>query len=443
MDSGLLSLIGIILGIALLIVLVYKGLNLTVSVIIALIVIALFSGMNPYTLISNEFISGFGTYATSTGLMFIGCTLFGAVLGASGAAAGIAKVLLKIVNLAPEKYRWFVAACVMTLINFILTYGGISGMVIIFTLLPIGKEMFEKLDMPWHLCMLMTYGSASAAIWLVGSPQIQNLLPMDILGTKATAGLGLSIIAIVLGTIFWALYAFYCVRKAKKEDEHFLPTGARIQQDPTFGEVELDDAPNFIVSLIPSIVLIVLLNVFELPIAVCCFVGIIVTIILFYKRMGMAGLKKSLADGITNCAAVVFGVCSCYGLGTAIQAVSGYEYVVNALYSLPGGSYFQFFIAITIMCGVTGSGQSGLSIGLSSLADHYLDLGLNANAMHRIGVIACSGLDTLPHNSSVVMCLNYSKLTYKEAYKHWLNITIIQPLIVCAICCVFASMGVV
>lgn len=44
-------------------------------------------------------------------------------------------------------------------------------------------------------------------------------------------------------------------------------------------------------------------------------------------------------------------------------------------------------------------------------------------------VVACGGLDSLPHNGFVITLLTYSGLTHKEAYKDMAITTAVFPLI--------------
>ena len=62
--------------------------------------------------------------------------------------------------------------------------------------------------------------------------------------------------------------------------------------------------------------------------------------------------------------------------------------------------------------------------------------------IHRISVMSSGGLDSLPHSSGTASALGVAQLTHKEGYMHvfWLNTVI--PMIVTAIACVLASMGV-
>ncbi len=71
---------------------------------------------------------------------------------------------------------------------FILCYVGISGFVVVFTVLPIAKTIYEETDTPWRLYCCAGAQTVSAA-YLAGSIQAGNVYATDICGTTTMAGL--------------------------------------------------------------------------------------------------------------------------------------------------------------------------------------------------------------------------------------------------------------
>ena len=443
MDAGIISIIGIILGLIVMIVLAYKGVSLLICTPIASIVVAVFSMENPVSMLVGPYMQKFAEFAQNYFLLFMFSAMFGALMGATGAAKGIADAILKLVNKAPSNKRKFWSIIFMTLLNFVLAYGGINGFVIIYTTNAIGRELSKSLDVPWHLCMLT---SVASAVWvqgfMPGAPSIQNLIPMDYLGTTPTAGPLLGIICSLIALVLWLIYVKYCFRKADREHEGFLPTGAEI--DKVSFDIMSEKAPGIIKSLIPSIVLLVTLNVINLQPVTSLIVAGIVAVIIFWKELGGLGaLKKVLAEGANNSVSAVVATCACTGFGGVVAAVSGYQTILSALTNLPGPPIFQFFLAVSIAAGATGSGSGGLTIALNSLGDQFLAMGINPQLMHRIGSIACCSLDTLPHNGSIVNSLMVARLTHKQAYKHIFVISVVITTVCGLIACVLGSMGIV
>ena len=66
---------------------------------------------------------------------------------------------------------------------------------------------------------------------------------------------------------------------------------------------------------------------------------------------------------------------------------------------------------------------------LPMLAPHYLGLGVDANALHRVIAIASGGLDSLPHNGYVVTTIRgVCRETHKSAYWPMFRMTVLVPL---------------
>ena len=73
--------------------------------------------------------------------------------------------------------------------------------------------------------------------------------------------------------------------------------------------------------------------------------------------------------------------------------------------------------------------SGGQAIALPILAPHYLGLGVDANALHRVVAIASGGLDSLPHNGYVVTTIRgVCRETHKSAYWPMFCMTVLVPL---------------
>ena len=87
------------------------------------------------------------------------------------------------------------------------------------------------------------------------------------------------------------------------------------------------------------------------------------------------------------------------------------------------------------MAGICGSGSGGLGIAAPILKPIFVDgMGININVLHRMMLIASSGLDSLPHNGFVVTVINgVCGETHKDAYMPIFWLTVVTPLIATAV----------
>ncbi|HRW67714.1 MAG TPA: GntP family permease, partial [Candidatus Competibacter sp.] len=62
----------------------------------------------------------------------------------------------------------------------------------------------------------------------------------------------------------------------------------------------------------------------------------------------------------------------------------------------------------------------GMSIALSTLGAHYLDLanavGISPELLHRVAVMSSGSFDSLPHNGAVITLLSICRLTHRQSY---------------------------
>lgn len=445
MSPEVLSIIGILLGLAILIVFALKGVSLYVLAPFAALVVAIFAGGDILTAMTETYMAGFANFMKSYFLMFALSSIFAKIMSDSGAAKVIALKVAALVRMAPPKYQRFLACLSVGIMTAILTVGGINLYCCVFVLVSIGKDLFEEFDLPWHLYMTSSLGSGSFTMTMIpGTPAIQNLIPVETLGTQATAAPVLGIISTVICIVLSVIYVKYALNKCDKKGEHFLPTGARIQASSV---VEKDvEAPkiNLLVCLIPSIALLVALNGFGLDAVVSLVIAVVVALILFGKNLmqNKVNLGVCFADGIKNAIMTLLNVCVIVGFGSVVSATAGYTTIMNSLDMIPGPPIFQLFIAVNVAAGVAGSASAALGIGMTMFADKFLAMGISPDIIHRISVMSSGGLDSLPHSSGTASALGVAQLSHKEGYMHvfWLNTVI--PIIVTAIACVLASFGI-
>ena len=158
--------------------------------------------------------------------------------------------------------------------------------------------------------------------------------------------------------------------------------------------------------------------------------GILLCAVLFYKNI--TGVSQMVSDSISSAAVTAINASAIVGIGGVIKVVPGFQKIVDFVldFSQSGGNPLIIFgIATTLLCGLNASGMGGLSTTLSVLAEPFMAMGVNPEIMHRIGVIASVGLDSLPHSGGIVAVLAISGISYKEGYKYMFMTTVVITLI--------------
>ena len=151
MNAGVISLIGIFLGLFVLLFLVTKGTKVLLAAPAASLVVLILSGQPLIDGIITTYATSLGNYMKNNMLMFMAGCVFGTMMGECGAAQDIAVHLTGLIDKANVKNKQFLALVVLSMIFMLMNYGGINSSVIIFTMLPFCKRIFNRYNIPWHL----------------------------------------------------------------------------------------------------------------------------------------------------------------------------------------------------------------------------------------------------------------------------------------------------
>lgn len=453
MDAGFISLIGILVAMAFLIVASIKGLPILVVGPVSAVIVFAFAGMGPSEIIENmsgAYAEDFAGFAQSNFLLFLPACVLGAMLGDCGAAQ---KIAIKIGDVAQrlggdkgDFMAKYLVIMGLSLITAILSFGGVSGFVVIFTIAPICREIFKKMDIPWHFVIAVAvYGGSMWTAILPGAPSVQNLMPMSYLGTQATAAPVLAIIASATCIVFGAAYIWFVLRRNIRRGEGYLPTGALMEENSS----ELDSSIlggtctnwEFVKALLPSIILLVCMNVLIIEPYVSLTIGCLVCWALYFNKFQNIG--KTFGSGCTSTMKSIMNVSAVVGFGAAVELAPGFQFVVDNLNAIPGTPLIQLCLATNLVAGITGSASGGEAIALNLFADRFVQMGINPDVIHRVVAVSCYGLDSMPYNGSAINRLNYTHLDYKRGYIHEFILGAIFPFINSFIVVLFAALGVV
>lgn len=419
------SLFTIILSLILLVILAMRGFTIIIIAPVVSLLVMILNNMPIIDTFQNDYMNGFTNYAKNYFLIFLFAAIFGKFMEESGAARTIAQYLLKF---SGNKSKFRVLITIM-FICALLTYGGVSLFVVIFAILPIAKPIFKELNIPWHLfiaAFLPGMGTFTMTM-LPGTPAIQNIIPTAYLGTTVTAGAWIGIVSAIFVIILNIWYIHFALKRSEKRGETYF----NMKNLESKGEVEDKYAnkklPNIVISLIPPILLLILLNLVKLEIVYTLMITVVISAILFWKYI--PSKKETINIGATNAVLPIINTSADVGYGSVIAATSGFAVFQDIVTNIPGSPLISLFIATNLLAGITGSSSGGLAIAMETLTDLYLGLGVNPEAFHRIAAIASGGLDALPHNGAVITTLVVAGLTHKDAYKHIFATAVIAPIL--------------
>lgn len=404
-----LSIIGIFLSLAFIVILALRGFGIIIIAPAAVVLVALFSGMDVLQTLTGPYMKGFVNYAGKFYLIFLAAALFAKFMEDSGAAKSIAQGLLRVVG----KSSPFKVLLSIALICMVLTLGGVSLFVVVFAIVPIARPLFRELNIPWHLFMAaFMFGNGAITMSLIpGSPSVLNIMPTKYMASTPTSA---PILGIVGAVVVFAFSCWYIKRELKKSAER-----GEVYVEPNINMGASDDdgeLPKTWLSLLPPIALVLLLNVVKLDIVISLASATVLCAIIFWPRY--KNVLETLNKGAQNTVVPVINTCADVGYGMAVAATAGFKVISGALLSMPGHPILSLAVAVNLMAGITGSASGGLGIVLETLSAKYLALGLSPELVHRIAVVSAGAFDALPHNGVIITSLAVCGLTHKMAYRH-------------------------
>ncbi len=184
----MISMIGLIGGLALLTFLVMRGMNLLVVAPLSALFVAVLNGLPLFPQLAAEgqadfvtgYMDGFAGFITSWYLMFLAGAIFGKVMEDSGAAESVSNWIVSKIGMKHAVLA-VVLACA------VLTYGGVSLFVVAFAVYPMAISLFKEANLPRRFIpAALAFGSTTFTMTSAGSPEIQNWIPIPYLGTSLT-----------------------------------------------------------------------------------------------------------------------------------------------------------------------------------------------------------------------------------------------------------------
>ena len=210
------EILGLIISIAVLIVLAYRGVQALPLAIVAGLVVVITNGMDIWDSFAAKYMGGYVGFIQSYFLIFAASSLYAKLMDVTGSAVAIGQKFI----------QWFGAKralLVVVITSGVLTYGGVSTFVIIFAMAPITYTLFKSADIPRrHIPAVIGIGACTFTMTaLPGSVQIQNIVPTQYLGTSMTAAPVLGIIASVMMFAMGYAYMAWAVKRSQAKGEHF------------------------------------------------------------------------------------------------------------------------------------------------------------------------------------------------------------------------------
>jgi H+/gluconate symporter-like permease len=477
------GLLGILLALAVLMWLSFRGWSVLLLAPAAALLVAAFSAEPLLAHWTHTFMGSAAGFVAQFFPLFMLGALFGKLMEDSGSVAAIARFMTA--KLGAKR-----AVLAVVLAGALVTYGGVSLFVAFFVIGPMAMALFQAADIPRRLMpAAIALGTTTFTMTAMpGTPAIQNAIPMPFFGTTPFAAPGLGLIGSAIMLAFGLAWLSYAEAGARRRGEGFsgaMADLAPVAQDPlvrerattasTFDPPEASrgqpsaQEPDFAVAIAPLVVVVavnLLMSFFVLPrldmsflaeerwgglslagasgvwsviVALICAIGAL----LLLNRGRLPKVRESMDAGANASVLPVLSVASLVGFGAVVAAMPAFELVRDWVLSIQGGLLVSLAMSTNILAALTGSASGGMTIALDALGGTYLSLAelqdLDPAILHRVAAMAAGTLDSLPHNGAIVTLLAVCGATHRESYFHVAMVAIVGPIVALAAVIVLGS----
>lgn len=440
------SLVGILITLVLFVVSCLNGIPLTVSSVLLSILLWLFSVGCADAIGFDEMVAvytkGVGNILDKYLFLLMFGAWFGNIVAATGIGTAMSRKLEALINRAPEKFRKVLALSVVPILNAIFIYCGVSVYTVVFVVVCVARDLFKRMDIPWHLYALSTLGSATfAACMLPGSPSNVNIAAGLMMGTSLSSAPVLSIILSVENIILAVLYMFYEVKKAERKKEGFYPSGAEIDKVVFREEDDSYKTINLYIAVPMLFLPVILMNIVGISVAAALLVTCLVMTAMYWKRFN-GKYKTVMTTGLTNGIMPAVTLAMTAGFAAVLVKTPGFNPVFNAISNLNVSPYAK----VAILCGsmgfLLGNAAVAETSGLQLIGmDYLLASGANLAVIHRITAMS-SMLAIPPHNTGLCNSITVAKLTHRNTYLHYFMCAPVMGTILILSAFVLISLGI-
>lgn len=427
--------LSILIGLVMLMTLAYFNWSILWVAPLAAGVVALLSGLDVFETYTGPYMEGLVGFVKSWFPIFLLGAVFGKLMEKTGAAKSVAKKVTQLIGKKRAVLGVLIAAAV-------LTYGGVSLFVVVFAIYPIALELFReanisrKLLVPTFALGAFTFTMTSAP----GTPQIQNLIPMEYFGTTPMAAPVIGIVTTLIMAVGGYLWLAYRAKKLSAKGDVFTEPTNQVPTEETTDE----KVPNWVLSLLPLLIVVVLLNVVKMEALWSLLIGVLSIMILNVKDYKQ--FIPSINDGSKGSVMAILNTSAAVGFGAVIAIVPAFEDITSWLLNVFDNPLVAEGLAVQIMAIITGSASGGMGIALGTLGDTFAELsqttGISPEVFHRIAAVA-SGASIFPNNGALLTLVAVTGLSLRATYKDVFMVAFIIPTIALLVGIMMGAIGLV
>lgn len=446
------NLAGVVLAVVLLVVLIYKRVSLIPATLVCVVVLALTNGMGFLELVMDHYAVSLSGFIGKYFLVFVTNALFGKIMEETLLAASFSRMIGRAFGDRNAVYGAMLATA-------LLSFGGVSVFVIVFTVYPIFLATFQKADLPRKLipACIMSSSCTFPLSMLPGGAQLNNIIPAQYLGTSPMAAFPVGVVCSVLCMILLYRYFAYEFDRARQRGEHFDGDARILERIARF---QTDAGVSPWLSALPLAVIIGLINGLGMDLSYAVLCGCGLALVIGWKNLGQKGgdgirdtldsarpqerdgqiparsdgqqrksifhtccrlvtrIRNTVNDGAGNVGAAMVTTAASVGFGGAVLSCSGAQIILEAIARLTFAAPVLLAVAASFAGLLTGNGGGGCDVAMDLLSARYLAMGIHPELLHRIVAMATASFSCLPHNGMLITILDTCGYSAREAYPY-------------------------
>ena len=217
--------------------------------------------------------------------------------------------------------------------------------------------------------------------------------------------------------IFGTWYMHFVLNRSIQRNENFYSylenDESKIQAAKEEEMTDHKKLPGFTLSIMPLVILIAVIFIFskvENIILIALALTICLCAVLFNGYID--DHTGVLNDGATGAVGSAFGAASAVAFGAVLTTAPAFESVKNFLLRMPGPALVSLGVITALLSPVMGSTV------ITQLGETYVSMGIPAEVVHRVAVIAGGALTFIPQSGAVITFNAVSGLNFKHGFIH-------------------------
>ena len=408
------NLAGVLFAVVLLIVLIYRRVSLIPASMACVLILCLTNGFSFRDLMMDQYAVSLADFIRKYFMVFVTNALFGKIMEETLLASAFARMIGKIFGNRNAAFGAMLATA-------LLSFGGVSVFVIVFTVYPIFLATFRKADLPRKLipACLMSSSCTFSLSMLPGGAQLNNIIPVEYLGTTPMAAAPVGFICSGVALVFLTVYFGWEFSRARARGERFEADEEILKRIEKF---DRDPGIRPWMSALPLLAIILLVNT-GLDLSYAVLAGTALALAIGWKNL--PDKLRTINQGVAMVGPAMVTTAASVGFGGAVLACGGAQMILNTIARLPVAPVVSLSLAASFAGAMTGNGGGGADVAMNLLSGQYLAMGVEPEIMHRVVAIATAGFSCLPHNGMMITIMDTCGYSAKQCYSYILVSTVL------------------